>query len=134
MKTPQCTLSDHEQLREAQQILDDIMDDVSSPLHNTKHPMHEQVKEAVTALENEIFLLACNLDDQFHKIDIDSDNQHEELGPVQNLAQAESCKKRRNRRSMQDSITNKPRIRRNVKGAVTIENKSLAISRYGAKL
>jgi hypothetical protein len=84
------------------------------------------VKEAVTALENEIFLLACNLDGQFQKIDINSNNQHEELDPVQNLAQAELCKKRRNRRSNQDLITNKPRIRRKVKGAVTIENNSLS--------
>ncbi len=126
MKTPKFTLLDHEQLREAQQILDEIMADVSSPLHNTKHPMHEQVKEAVAALENEIFLLACNLDGQFQKIDINSNNQHEELDPVQNLAQAELCKKRRNRRSKQDLITNKPRVRREVKVAVTIENNSLS--------
>lgn len=126
MKTPKFTLLDHEQLREAQQILDEIMADVCSPLHNTKHPMHEQVKEAVAALENEIFLLACNLDGQFQKIDINSNIQHEELDPVQNLAQVELCQKRRNRRSKQDLITNKPRVRRKVKGAVTIENNSLS--------
>jgi len=134
MKTPQFTLLDHEQIREAQLILDEIMDDVSSPLHNTKHPMHEQVKEAVIALENEIFLVTCNLDGQFQQIDINSNNQHEELDPVQNLAQAESCKKRRNRRSKQDFISNKPRIRRKVKGAAAIENNSLTITSCDAKL
>jgi hypothetical protein len=134
MKIPQVTILDHEKLREAQQILDEIMDDVSNPLHDTKHSMHKQVKEAVTALENEIFLLVCNLDGQFQTIDINDNNQHEELDPKQNLAQAELGNKRRNRRSKQDLITNKPRVRRKMKATVTVENDSLTVLRYDTKL
>lgn len=134
MKTPQFTILDYEKLREAQQILDEIMEDVSSPLHNTKHSMHKQVKEAVVALENEIFLLVCNLDGQFQEIDINCNNQHEELDPMQDIAQSELGKKRRNRRSTQDLITNKPRVRRKVKAMVTIENNSLTITSCDTKL
>jgi len=54
-------LSEHEQLREACAILDDIFGDVASPLHNPRHPKHEQVENAVVALEAEIFRLSCEL-------------------------------------------------------------------------
>jgi len=54
-------LSEHEKLREACAILDDIFGDVASPLHNPRHPKHEQVKNAVVALEAEIFRLSCEL-------------------------------------------------------------------------
>ena len=54
-------LSEHEQLREACAILDDIFGDVASPLHNPRHPKHEQVKNAVVALEAEIFRLSSEL-------------------------------------------------------------------------
>ena len=54
-------LSEHEQLREACAILDDIFGDVASPLHNPRHPKHEQVKNAIVALEAEIFRLSCEL-------------------------------------------------------------------------
>jgi hypothetical protein len=134
MKIPQVTILDHEKLREAQQILDEIMDDVSNPLHDTKHSMHKQVKEAVTALENEIFLLVCNLDGQFQTIDMNGNNQHEELDTEQNLAQDELGNKRRNRRSKQDLIKNKPRVRRKMKATVTVENDPLTLLRYDTKL
>jgi len=55
-------LSEHEQLREARAILDEIYNDVASPLHNPRHPKHEQVENAVVALEAEIFRLSCELD------------------------------------------------------------------------
>ena len=55
-------LSEHEQLREACAILDDIFGDVASPLHNPRHPKHEQVENAVVALEAEIFRLSCELE------------------------------------------------------------------------
>jgi hypothetical protein len=141
MKIPQYTILDHEKIREAQQIIDEIMDDVTSPLHDTKHSRHKQVKEAVAALENEIFLLACNLDGQFQEAEIDNNRRskkldpvQEKLVPVQDPAQADLYTKRRNRRSKQDLI-NKPRvIRRKIKGAVLIENNSAPISRYDSKL
>ncbi len=134
MKIPQYNYLDHEKLREAQQILDEIMNDVRSPLHNPKHPRHEQVKEAVAVLENEIFQLVCEQDGQFQKIDINSNNQQEEVEPVQNLAQAELSKKSRNRRSKQDLITKKSRVRREVKDAVTIESHPSTISSCNTKL
>lgn len=133
MKIPQYNYTDHEKLREAQQILDEIMNDVRSPLHNPKHPRHEQVKEAVAVLENEIFQLVCEQDGQFQKIDINSNNQ-QEAEPVQNLAQAELSKKSRNRRSKQDLITKKSRVRREVKDAVTIESHPSTISSCNTKL
>ena len=134
MKIPQYTILDHEKLREAQQIIDEIMDDVTSPLHNTKHSRHKQVKEAVAALENEIFLLACNLDGQFQDTEINSNDRSKELESAQKSAQAELYTKRRNRRPKQDLI-NKPRvIRRKIKGSVTIENNSAPILRYDSKL
>ncbi|MDD5460543.1 MAG: hypothetical protein PHG00_02750 [Methylococcales bacterium] len=134
MKIPQYTILDHEKLREAQQIIDEIMDDVTSPLHNTKHSRHKQVKEAVAALENEIFLLACNLDGQFQDTEINTDDRSKKLDPVQNSAQDELYTKRRNRRSKQDLIK-KPRVmRRKIKGSVLIENNSGPISRYDSKM
>ena len=55
-------LSAHEHLREARAILDEIYNDVASPLHNPRHPKHEQVENAVVALEAEIFRLSCELE------------------------------------------------------------------------
>jgi hypothetical protein len=55
-------LSEQEQLREAHAILDEIYNDVASPLHNPRHPKHEQVENAVVALEAEILRLSCELE------------------------------------------------------------------------
>jgi hypothetical protein len=44
-----------DQILEARAILDDILNDEKSPLHDPKHPMHAQVNQAVAALETEIF-------------------------------------------------------------------------------
>ena len=55
-------LSEQEQLSEARAILDEIYNDAASPLHNTRHPKHEQVENAVVALEAEIYRLTCELD------------------------------------------------------------------------
>ena len=55
-------LSEHERLREARAILDEIYGDSTSPLHNPRHPKHEQVENAVVALEAEIFRLSCELE------------------------------------------------------------------------
>lgn len=82
-------LSEHEQLREARAILDDILGDVASPLHNPRHPKHEQVENAVVALEAKIFRLSCELN---------SKSQNPVAEPV--LVEG---KKRRGRRKKQDS-------------------------------
>jgi hypothetical protein len=48
-------LSEHEQLREARAILDDILGDVASPLHNPRHPKHEQVEMLLLRLRLKYF-------------------------------------------------------------------------------
>ena len=55
-------LSEQEQLSEARAILDEIYNDAASPLHNPRHPKHEQIENAVVALEAEIFRLSCELE------------------------------------------------------------------------
>ena len=55
-------LSEQEQLRDARAILDEIYGDPTSPLHNPRHPKHEQVENAVVALEAEILRLSCELE------------------------------------------------------------------------
>ena len=82
-------LSAHEHLRKARAILDEIYNDVASPLHNPRHPKHEQVENAVVALEAEIYRLSCELD---------SKSQN----PVDEPVLVEG-KKRRGRRKKQDS-------------------------------
>ena len=82
-------LSAHEQLREARAILDEIYNDIASPLHNPRHPKHEQVENAVVALEAEIFRLSCELE---------SKSQN----PVDEQVLVEG-KKQRSRQKKQDS-------------------------------
>lgn len=45
---------------EARAILDEFLNNASNPLHDPKHPRHEQVKKAVLALEEKITLLTCD--------------------------------------------------------------------------
>ena len=82
-------LSEQEQLSEARAILDEIYNDVASPLHNPRHPKHEQVENAVVALEAEILRLSCELESK-------SQNPVDEPGLVEG-------KKQRSRQKKQDS-------------------------------
>jgi hypothetical protein len=85
------TLSEHEQLREAQRIIDDVLDNPLHAVNNPKHPLHQQALTAIREFEEQIFLLACNLDGKLR-------NQRTEPEPV-----LVEVKKRRGRRKKQNS-------------------------------
>jgi hypothetical protein len=48
-----------EQILEARALLEEIQNDVRSPLHDPKHPRHQEVSQAVAELEAELFRLTC---------------------------------------------------------------------------
>jgi hypothetical protein len=58
---------DREQIRLAQQVIDDVRDDPLHPANNPKHPQHQQALEALEKLEQEVFLMAVELDNRIRK-------------------------------------------------------------------
>jgi hypothetical protein len=51
-----------QQIIEARKLLDDIFSDEKNPLHNSKHPLHHSVSQAVKKLEDEILRWTLDLD------------------------------------------------------------------------